>query len=324
MRFSRSVLTILLFLLALTALAQAPQCAYCKKVIDDRYVTVDGKPYHETCYQDHIQPRCAFCKKPIEGTYNIVEDKKYHTYCYADHIIPKCDICMEPLFGKYYTDFWGNSFHENHSRELSECYTCGRLICAELTQGGYDLSDGRALCSICNETSVEGSFLLESALSYVRGVLAFNGIDDLPDDLPITLVDSKQLKQLSETYSDDLHGFTDMNIKTIDGRIVSRKSHIYILSHLPLLMFKAVLAHELMHVYLFENGLDLRSDVREGFCNLGSELVYKDSNSQYAKFRLANMMESKHPDYGIGYQKMSKLLEKRGWRYLLETLGEID
>jgi hypothetical protein len=193
-----------------------------------------------------------------------------------------------------------------------------------LTGGGFELSDGRHLCGICNETEVSEDFLLESSIAYVRRLLTTNGITNLPDDIPITLVDQHRLKQLALSYSDAMHGFTDHNIQTRNGRVVSKDSHIYILSHLPLTMFRAVLAHELMHVYLFERDLDLRSDIREGFCNLGSEMVYKDTRSEFAKFRLLNMEKSQDPDYGFGYRKMSQLLDKRGWRYLLETLDEID
>ena len=154
-------------------------------------------------------------------------------------------------------------------------------------------------------------------------LLESKGIYNLPADIPITLVNQERLKQLATSYSDAMHGFTDHNMQTRNGRVVSKNSHIYILSHLPLTMFRAILAHELMHVYLFERDLDLRSDIREGFCNLGAALVYRDSRSEYAKFRLLNMEQSQDPDYGYGYRKMSAELDRWGWRYLLESLGSI-
>ena len=304
-------------------LAEQPRCSYCNKLIEGTYLTSDAKTYHEDCYRDHIQPRCEHCKALISGKYTILDNKKYHSHCYIDNIIPRCDICEDPLHGSYYVDFWKNSYHSYHSDNLSECYTCSRLICDALTYGGYELTDGRNLCRICNETAVTDNFLLESSMHTVKRLLAYNGVDDLPENIPVTLVDRETLKKLAESNSDAMHGFTDLSVQTINGRIVSRESHIYILSHLPFLMFKAVLAHELLHVYLFENGLDLRSDIREGFCNLGSEMIYKNDNSEFAQFRLRNMMESQDPDYGIGYQKMSRELERKGWSYLLETLGSI-
>ena len=88
-------------------------------------------------------------------------------------------------------------------------------------------------------------------------------------------------------------------------------------------MFRAVLAHELLHVYLFERDLDLRSDIREGFCNLGSQLVYMDTPSAFSRYQLENMQKSPDPDYGAGYRKMSAHLVKRGWMDLLRDLPNL-
>ncbi|NQV51516.1 MAG: protein DA1 [Candidatus Marinimicrobia bacterium] len=321
---SRLKLSLLIFLSVFSILGAQSKCSYCSKPITGTYLTSDGKAYHEDCYRDHIQPRCDYCKKPIDGPYNLLDGKKYHSSCYRDHILAKCDICDTPIEGIYVTDFWNNSFHKYHTEDLHECFTCGRLICQNLTFGGYILEDGRNLCGICNETAVTDDFLLEASLTYVTRLLNYNGIYGIPKDIPVTLVDANTLKRLAHSQSDAMHGFTDQNIQTLSGKVISKKSHIYILSHLPLLMFRAVLAHELLHVYLFESNLDLKPDMREGFCNLGSEMVYLNDNSEYARFRLTNMKASKDPDYGIGYQKMSKLLEKWGWTYLLGTLDKFQ
>lgn len=323
MRIPHFIILIVLALFMGSVQAQDLRCGYCNKTIKGNYLTADGKSYHETCYRDHVQPRCEHCGKLIDGKYAILNDKMYHPQCYTENILPKCAICNQPLQGKYYTDYWGNSFHGSHSSELPECNTCGRLICEELTMGGFELDDGRFLCGICNETEVSGAFLLGASVSYVRRLLESNGIDNLPDEIPITLVDRQKLEQLASSYSDAMNGFTQHNIQIQNGRVISKSSHIYILSHLPLTMFRAVLAHELLHVYLFGRDLELRSDICEGFCNLGSELVYKDIRSDYAKFRLLNMQKSQDPDYGYGYRKMSAELERKGWRYLLESLSSI-
>lgn len=299
-------------------------CFHCGDSITDKYINFQGNSYHETCYQDHIQPRCAHCRKLIEKQYITFEAAIFHESCYRDHILEKCAICAEPLEGRYYTDFWENSFHAAHANELPECHTCGRLISEPLTQGGYALGDGRFLCGICNETAVRGDFLLESSLDYVRDLLQSHGINNLPAEIPITLVDRLELKRLASSYSEAMNGFTQHHIQTQNGTTISRESHIYILNHLPLTMFKAVLAHELLHVYLFERDLTLRSDIVEGFCNLGSALVYQDIPSRYADFRLENMQANQDPDYGVGYRKMAALLQQRGWRHLLATLDQIQ
>ena len=90
---------------------------------------------------------------------------------------------------------------------------------------------------------------------------------------------------------------------------------IYILSHLHKIVFEAVLAHELMHVYLFKNNIKLSSQKREGFGNLGSRLVYEDYNDQFSNIKL-DLMKNKDPDYGKGYIIMSKILKQNGWHNL--------
>lgn len=283
----------------------------------------EGRSYHKECYEKHVQLRCDACGETIEGQFNIADGKNYHPECYREDILEKCNICGQPLAGKYYTDFWGNSFHLSHSNEFPECSSCGRLICDGLTGGGYELNDGRYLCAICNETAVTDEYQVQTAMRFVRRLLASNHVADLPEDIPVSLVDMKNLKRISSIYNDSMKGFTDHNMSTRNGVVVSKTSHIYILTDLPEVMFRAVLAHELLHVYLFERDLDLRSDIREGFCNLGSELVYEDTPTKFAKYQLANMMESPDPDYGAGYRKMSGILAKRGWRSLLSELASI-
>lgn len=323
MGHSYKVLIIFAALGLFSSLLADIHCDYCGKPISGQYLIVDGKFYHETCYRDHIQLRCDYCSKPINGEHNVLDGKHYHKECYRDHIVAKCDICGEPLTGKYYTDFWGNAFHKRHAQELHECSSCGRLICESLTGGGFTLDDGRYICSRCNETSVEDEWMVTSSLDYVKRLLAYHGIDGLPSEIPISLVGKGTLRTVSRGYSDATQGFTDHNARTRNGEIISRSSHIYILSDLPLIMFRAVLAHELMHIYLFEHDLDLRPDIREGFCNLGSEIVYQADNSRFSKFRLSSMMSDQDPNYGLGYRKMSKLLNERGWDYLLENLATI-
>ena len=73
-------------------------------------------------------------------------------------------------------------------------------------------------------------------------------------------------------------------------------------------------------MYLFQNQIDLESDFREGFCNLGSSLIYENYSSKLSDYRLKNMNENSDPDYGIGFRKMKSMLDKIGWKRLLKKL----
>ena len=71
------------------------------------------------------------------------------------------------------------------------------------------------------------------------------------------------------------------------------------------------------------NQIDLKSDFREGFCNLGSSLIYENYSSKLSKYRLKNMNENTDPDYGIGFRKMKSMLDKIGWKRLLKKLPRL-
>ena len=72
-------------------------------------------------------------------------------------------------------------------------------------------------------------------------------------------------------------------------KIIRRDYKIYILSNLHQTEFKSVLAHEFLHVYLFENNYQLSPEIREGFCNLGSELIYENENSKYSMLKIEHV-----------------------------------
>ena len=147
------------------------------------------------------------------------------------------------------------------------------------------------------------------------------GIKDLPKRIPVTLVDSKSdLIKMSGHRHGNIQGYTNYEESILADKIIDQDYHIYILSNLHEEIFNAVLAHELLHVYLFQNQIDLKSDIREGFCNLGSSLIYENYSSKLSDYRLKNMNENSDPDYGIGFRKMKSMLDKIGWKRLLKKL----
>jgi len=155
----------------------------------------------------------------------------------------------------------------------------------------------------------------------VKGALSAIGINNIPSNIPISLVNSMdELDQISTIRLGNVRGYTHYNVTTLAGKKIKEEFHIYVLSNLHELAFKAVLAHEYLHVYLFQNDYDLKSDLREGFCNLGSQLMLKKDNSVLSKYLLESMYESDDPDYGKGFIKMNTMLEKKGWNKLLKYL----
>ncbi len=296
-------------------------CDQCRLKIDGSYNTSNGKNYHKSCYQQYIQKRCDECGDLISGIYNIKDGKEYHESCYIEYILPKCDICKLPVEDTYVKDFWGNYYHEYHTKKMPACDNCNRLICDPLTRGGYSVNSERFICNVCKPEVVSKKSEIEPNLREVLVILNSVGISDLPKKIPITLVHSRdELMRLSEHRLGNIQGYTSYEEITLSGKVIDQHYHIYILSNLNKEIFNAVLAHELLHVYLFQHHLDLRSDVREGFCNLGSNIVYEHYGSKLCKYRLKSMDESTDPDYGLGYKRMKSSLDKIGWKKLLKNL----
>jgi hypothetical protein len=224
----------------------------------------------------------------------------------------------------YIKDFWGNFYHEYHTKKMPECDNCNRLICDPLTGGGYSVNSQRYICNICKPDVITKKFEIEPNLREVLVILNSVGIDNLPNRIPITLVDSKdELIRLSGNRLGNIQGYTNYEVSTLEGKIIDQDYHIYILSNLHRIVFNAVLAHELLHVYLFQHHLVLESDVREGFCNLGSNIVYDHYGSKLGEYRIISMDESSDPDYGGGFRKMKSILDQMGWGRLLRKLDRL-
>jgi hypothetical protein len=197
-------------------------------------------------------------------------------------------------------------------------------MCERITQGGYTIDKKRNICSLCYPKVIVKQNQINELAKDVKGVLSGIGINNIPSNIPISLVNSMaELDQISTIRLGNVRGYTHYNVNTLAGRKIKEEFHIYVLSNLHELAFKAVLAHEYLHVYLFQNDYDLESDLREGFCNLGSQLMLKKDNSVLSNYLLDSMYESDDPDYGKGFIKMNTMLEKKGWNTLLNDLVKL-
>ena len=314
---------VIFFLLWQVIYSQNIQCKFCKENIKNQYISVDKSKYHKQCYKDYVQPKCDICKKPIEGVYNIEGNKKYHKNCYENFILPKCEVCTQPIKTTYIIDKWDNKYHKSHKSKLPNCESCNRIICKRITNGGYNIGKDRSICSLCEPFLVDKNKLVNKYAKEVKRELYKVGFKNLPKNIPISLVSSrKQLKKLSKIRHINLSGYTHYEYETLNGKITKENYHIYILSNLHEIEFKSVLAHEFLHVYLFQKKYKLSPEYREGFCNLGSQLIYENDNSKYSDLKIDAMYENPDPLYGLGFKKMNYVLKQNGWAELLRDLSK--
>lgn len=216
----------------------------------------------------------------------------------------KCVVCNKDIQGRYQINAWGQAacLHHHNIR----CYSCDRFI----LPNDVVLDDGRCQCSNCLSVTVCLPSHVEWAKTRVYEILKNSGVDELPTDIPISIVSPRQMAEIS--------GSTQINIMqpglakhTVSGLpfFQTRTHHIYIFNMMSRLHFAGVLAHELLHVWINEKGYSLKHADEEGICNLGSYLLYTQASSKATKIHLMRMAENPDPIYGEGYRKVKKIFD---------------
>jgi len=238
---------------------------------------------------------------------------------------PNCTICLQPLQGEFSVDAWGNTFHSRHENEGVFCFSCSRIISEGVTQGGYIYSDGRHLCSLCQTSVVKEDSVIQNSYHSVLTQLESVGLRNIPKKIPIELVNLHQLNNNSGNLAHaKLKGFTRMELLNISKKNQTRTYQMFLLNGLPQIEFEAVLAHELLHVWLYEQNAVLSLEKTEGFCNLGSSLIYENDSTQFSRIHLQALGSEPDPIYGGGFRSMKSRLDKLGWNKLLKNIAGIN
>lgn len=289
-------------------------CPDCHKVVSALdAVEIGGKYYHRACRI------CYKCGKLIDDDFlhpkQEFDGHSYHFNCL--HSAKTCCICGKET-RRYVRDYWGNVACEEHG---SVCQYCGSIIRTGQSFKYTYVKDGervildRQICDKCAESIVKTQEQIECCRSEIMSVFKAYGITGIPEDIPIRLSD---MKEESERRGEGIWGLNC-------GRISSSRSRysceISIHENLPYLVFKGVLAHELLHSWIALYSINLPNNEEEGFCNLGKFLILKQEKSKEADYLIHWALEENDDSiYGDGYRLMKKRLEKLGWKGLMDAL----
>lgn len=293
-------LILLILICSLTTIAaQSKLCTTCSKEIKTDYIVIDNKPFHTACFQ------CSFCNKQIAEEFNRHEGLYYHSKCYVENFLSKCDVCSKPLTGKYYVDVYDYKYHIEHEGHLDSCDNCNRLICENITKGSVKYGDGRIICNICYRNSANGQYEYDDLLEIALYELEELGLFIDSENVSIKSVDRNELKKVAgKNYVARLKGYTNTNIRTVDGEEMVRYT-IYVLSMIPDEHIESVVSHELMHVWLHQNTLDNHNaELKEGFCNYIS-YIYMNTKTTDEAMNIVRLIEKNaDPVYGDGFRKV--------------------
>lgn len=299
-------------------------CDSCKKPLQESFIPKAGGMYHQACHDKLFMPRCSHCGQPIQGTYSKDAAGRYHPECYSQLHNLFCVVCEQEIRGQYTYDHWGNKAHPEHEGiPTKACHVCARLLSAFNLAGGRQLDDGRLLCGKCHQSEIQSFQQVQQAKLDVIERMHSVGFEYIPDYIKIEFSQDQQLlnERMRASATGNIHGFTRTSRRLIPGYGEMLEHSISILSGLPRIAFMGVLAHELLHVWIHEQDLRHLSHAQvEGFCNLGTWLMYQSEDSELAQVLTQRMAEDTDPAYGDGYRAMAWRLEQLGWPSLIEAL----
>ena len=230
-----------------------------------------------------------------------------------------CNICHKPLTGRYLIDEWGNKMCESHlNRDVDHCASCSAF-----TRKNHTLPDGRVLCKTCYNSAIKPGDSIENVKNFVINCLYNAGFSDLRlEDISFEIVTAHRLAEIRKAPVDmNIKGYTmsNINTSTLYGIRTNQKCkhNICMLTHLPKIEFAGTLAHEMLHTWLAQNSVSMSQKKTEGFCNMGTYLVYSSMPGAFAKMQLKSLHESTDPIYGDGFREMYADFERLGWKELI-------
>ncbi len=299
-------------------------CYYCKSKITKSSIEYGGNIYHDECNPSNGQIVCGFCRKNIAGKYIISNTINYHQDCFENHVINQCCVCGVGIRDTYFKDDWGNYSHSHHSGIKPDfCFSCSRIISDKASNGGKRVDKNRVICGHCIADIVDEPDKIEKNKNAVFAIFDKKGISGISPKIPVQVVSGSYFSKLDENTGSGFKLGINKHKKIIGFGMVKYEFNIYVLDCLPTLYFQGILAHELLHTWLILYAINLPENEVEGFCNLGSYLIYSSQNNKLSSVLIKKMFADMSPLYGQGFQLMNKRLEKLGWKGLLEAISKV-
>lgn len=298
-------------------------CDYCSEPIGSkRFYEHEGGKYDSACFAEHIVIRCNHCSEPILSSYVENDSATYHTTCFYDFVVERCMVCRDALTEKYFSDPFGNQVCADDYDKMLQCHSCARFIKDGPGSGGQRYPDGRMMCTSCRKTAITDLDEAGAIMTDVVEELRREGIDITPE-IMLRMVTLDELKQVSDIFTPDQMGITIFETRSLGGDLWSRSDYkICILFGLPAYHFRVIVAHELMHVWLFKNGKadEIEPMLCEGSCNFASYIILSRDMSEKGRLLLERFLNDDDPVYGEGFRKVKTYVDRVGIQHWLNYL----
>lgn len=283
-----------------------PKCDLCGES-SKKYITVEEKTYCGKECASKAGPHCTVCGKALFGTQYLKDEKG--TFCNKDcylKITPKCFLCSERSMDR--VKIAGNEYCSKCGK-LDKCDACG------LPSDGSKIDDGREICKSCIKSGVKENDIAQKIYLEVKEKLSKKYNIETTKDLPMSLIDKKEMLSIKGTSSHAESGFYrqkesqhfkkkldslgNEQSKELVGTTIEDR-HIYILTFLPVNQFRNVVAHELMHNWHMLNYPQIEEDkIEEGLAEFMSYLLNVDEKDTDL---IDRKMANNDPVYGDGFR----------------------
>lgn len=235
-----------------------------------------------------------------------------------------CVVCNNTIVGQYYYDYWGNKVCHSHiaNHEVTFCASCGTFVREHDSTG-----DGRSLCDSCMAGVISDAEQINKLKKYVLRRfmdIEVNFNDKFLDSVDVELVSAQKMAEIrKQPVNFENKGLTQTrSYNTLGGKLLGFKNkykhHIYMLTYLPKIEFAGTLAHEILHIWQIENGIELPPLKCEGLCNMGSYIIYENMTARKAPYYKENLMKNPDPVYGDGFRLIYSIYEQSGLEELFE------
>jgi hypothetical protein len=235
----------------------------------------------------------------------------------------QCAVCGESiLLGSYYAEpEFGDVYHLQH-KQIDRCAFCGRILSPYSSAGpGIVKSDGRSMCPICHQDAVvtwdEAATLAQGVRTRMKSWgIAFNS-----QQVPIQLVDEVTLLRIKQTeglLDGTLEGLTHY-FGDSQGRM---STEIFVLSGLPKIRCRWVIAHELMHAWLIQrHAPPHKPRLEEGAAELAAYRLLSSHPGPAERRELRIEFANSDPIYGGGLRQAAAYERAHGFPAFLSLLA---
>lgn len=354
-KHARKAFSLLFFALPILLIVLFPStssaehfCADCHKKIESSWLEVDGKYYHpehfvcsnclkpiaepnffiqnnkyydSTCFATFISKRCAYCGKSIIGEIIYFNSHVYHASCYNESVGQRCVVCGEVVMEEFFVDYKNNAVCKIHKDQSKRCHACHQFLSPEFNGSWQEFKDNRIICTDCNASAVHEIREAREMAKKIQNELKATGIE-IKQDFTLTFVSMQELNSNLEEFLVDHLGVTLYEkSEMLGGLFSSKKYKIKVLYGLPRSLLLSVLAHELMHVWLFANSPQPQDQqMCEGTCQYAAYLVLQKDETDDGRYFLDYLVNQEDKIYGQGFQKVFGYVNNVGLNAWLDYL----